>query len=109
MLWTLNLAMKHLHILFPAICSTPANVLLLSNLLQAPFTLQKAFSLVTGDGVLPFAHWDIAGNLGIASRLLKTVVVAKKNACCGKLFHYYLLYIQIWVVARWSLQCQGIP
>src|SRR3981081_4226332 len=74
-----NLAIKHLHTLFPAICSSLMNVELLGNLLWAPVTLQEAFSLVLGDSILGFWHWGIAiilGNLGIASQLLRMVIVA---------------------------------
>ena len=66
------------------------NVELLGDLLWAPVTLQEAFSLVPGDSILGFWHWCIAivlGNLGIASQLLRMVVVASYFCC-------YLFYIQ---------------
>jgi hypothetical protein len=53
-------------------------------------TLQEAFSLVPGNSILSFWHWGIArvrGNLGIASQLLKRVVVVSY-------FYYYLFYMQ---------------
>ena len=93
MLRTVNLAIKHLHTLFLAICSSLMDVELLGNLLWAPVTLQEAFSLVPGDSILGFWHWGIAralGNLGIASQLLRMVVVVSY-------FYYYLFYIQF----RW--------
>src|SRR3984957_18543588 len=90
MLRTVNLAMKHLHTLFPVICSCLRYVELLGDLLWALVTLQEAFSLVPGNSVLSFWHWGIAmaqGNLGIASQLLKRVVVVSY-------FYYYLFYMQ---------------
>src|SRR5271165_5153520 len=99
MLWTANLAMKHLHTLFPVICSCLRYVDLLGDLLWAPVTLQEAFSLVPGDSILGFWHWGIAralGNLGIASQLLRMVVVVSY-------FYYYLFYIQFgWCCNRMS-------
>ena len=83
--------MKHLHALFPAICSGLRDVELLSNLLWAPVTLQEAFSLVPGNSVLSFWHWGIGmalGTLGIASQLLRKVVVVSYS-------YYYLFYIQL--------------
>jgi hypothetical protein len=90
MLWTVNLAIKHLHTLFLAICSSLMDVELLGDLLWALVTPQEAFSLVLGDSILGFWHWGIAralGNLGIASQLLRMVVVVSY-------FYYYLFYIQ---------------
>jgi hypothetical protein len=90
MLWTVNLAIKHLHTLFPAICSSLMDVELLGDLLWTPVTLQEAFSFVPGDSILGFWHWGIAmvlDNLGIASQLLRMVVVVSY-------FYYYLFYIQ---------------
>ena len=96
MLWTVNFAMKHLHTLFPVICSCLRYVDLLGDLLWAPVTLQEAFSLVPGNSVLSFRHWGIAmfrGSLRIASQLLKRVVVVK-------LFLLLSILHANWVVVR---------
>ncbi len=93
-----NLAIKHLHMLFLVICSSLMDVELLGDLLWAPVTLQEAFSLVLDDSILGFWHWGIAmalGKLGIASQLLRMVIVV-----C----YFILLSIlhTIWVVLRWG-------
>src|ERR1700722_14640781 len=83
--------------LFPAICSLLMDVELLGDLLWAPMTLQEAFSLVPGDSILGFWHCGIAralGNLGIASELLRMVVVVSY-------FYYYLFYIQFGWCCDW--------
>src|SRR5438309_10288434 len=88
MLRTVNLTIKHLYTLFPAICSSLIDVELLGDFLWAPVTLQEAFSLVPGDSILGFWHWGITRALGIASQLLRMVVVV--SYFCYYLFTYNL-------------------
>jgi hypothetical protein len=98
MLWTVNLAMKHLHTLFPGVCSGLRYVGLLGDLLWAPVTLQEAFSLVPGNSILSFWHWGIGMtrvNLGIASQLLRRVVVVSYSYCC--LFYMHFGWCCDWV------------
>ena len=94
MFWTVNLTMKHLHTLLPAIRRSPAYMELLGDLRWAPMTLQKAYSLVLSDGIFAFWHRDGTEDLGIVSQLLRMVVVVSY-------FNYYLFYIQIGVCCDW--------
>ena len=90
MRWTVNLAIEHLHTLFPAICSGLRYIELAGDLLRAPVTLQEAFGLVPSNSILSFWHWNVAKaqeDLGIASQLQKRGVVVGY-------FIDYLFYMQ---------------